>query len=56
MVLSSESYDNVIIGYWVNKGTDDTKTLEYIKKINNKKVAFFVTLRVIRILNMKKSD
>jgi len=44
MAPFSENYDNVIIGYWVNKGIADTKTLEYIKKINNKKVAFFVTL------------
>jgi len=44
MAPSLENYDNVIIGYWVNKGTADIKTLEYIKKINSKKVAFFVTL------------
>jgi hypothetical protein len=38
MAPSSENYDNVIIGYWVNKGTADTKMLEYMKKTNDKKV------------------
>ncbi|MFW6263393.1 MAG: flavodoxin family protein [Thermotogota bacterium] len=37
-------YEMIIIGFWVDRGTADKKTLEYIKAIEKKKVAFFITL------------
>ncbi|HOO34163.1 MAG TPA: flavodoxin family protein [Thermotogota bacterium] len=37
-------YDNVVIGYWINRGTADDKTLKYIERIEGKKVGFFCTL------------
>jgi flavodoxin len=41
---SPEEYDNVIMGYWINRGTADSNALEYIEKIEGKKVGFFCTL------------
>ena len=40
----AEAYALVIIGYWVNKGLPDAMTLEYMKTLKNKNVAFFGTL------------
>ncbi len=39
-----ESYDFIAFGYWVDKGGPDSKSLEYMKKIAEKKVAIFATL------------
>lgn len=37
-------YDFVAVGFWVDKGTADKKTQEYIETIRNRKVALFATL------------
>ena len=37
-------YDLIVVGSWIDKGTADKKSIDFIKKINNKKVAFFFTL------------
>ncbi|MGF6905997.1 flavodoxin family protein [Fusobacterium sp. PH5-44] len=37
-------YDLIIVGTWIDKGTADKKALDFIKTLNNKKVAFFFTL------------
>jgi len=37
-------YDFIAAGFWVDRGTAETKALEYFKKIENKKVAIFITL------------
>ena len=37
-------YENIAVGYWVDKGTMDPKAMEYMKKITGKKVFVFATL------------
>ena len=39
-----DSYDFIVLGFWVDRGTADQKTLAYIEKIEDKAVAFFATL------------
>lgn len=39
-----DSFDCIIVGFWVDKGTADKKAQEYLTKIKNKKVALFATL------------
>jgi len=39
-----ESYQHIILGFWVNKGMPDDKMHEFIKKLSGKKLAFFMTL------------
>ncbi len=41
---SPVDYDNVIMGYWINRGTADEKAIKYIEQIEEKKVGFFCTL------------
>lgn len=41
---AAEAYDLVAVGFWVDKGTADRKTQEYLKTIHGKKVALFATL------------
>ena len=41
---SAASYDFVAVGFWVDKGTADQKTQEYLKTIQGKEVALFATL------------
>lgn len=41
---SAEEFDLIILGFWVDKGTADAKTLKYIETIKNKKVALLGTL------------
>ena len=36
-------YDLIIVGTWIDKGTADKKASDFIKTLNNKKVAFFYT-------------
>lgn len=38
------SADLLVIGGWIDKGTFNAETLEFIKNIKNRKVAFFFTL------------
>ena len=42
--VSYNEYDRIIIGFWVDKGTADKRTREFIKKLSGKKVAYFGTL------------
>ena len=38
------NYDFIALGYWVDKGEPDSQSLEYMKKVRNRKVALFATL------------
>ncbi|WP_125152026.1 flavodoxin family protein [Clostridium rectalis] len=42
--LSLKNYELIIIGYWVDKGICDSRNVEIIKNIHNKKVIFMGTL------------
>jgi flavodoxin len=37
-------YDWILIGFWVNRGTADEETLDYLARIRGKHVGFFATL------------
>jgi flavodoxin len=37
-------FDCIALGFWVDKGSADAHSLEYIKKIQGKKVGLFMTL------------
>ncbi|QTA37533.1 flavodoxin family protein [Thermosipho ferrireducens] len=39
-----EQHDFIILGCWIDRGTANKEALEFIKKVKNKKVAFFFTL------------
>lgn len=39
-----ESYDFVLLGGWIDRGTLETKTLKYLENIKNKKLGLFATL------------
>lgn len=39
-----EGYDFIALGFWVDKGMPDKATLDYMEKVQNKKVALFGTL------------
>lgn len=39
-----DQYEFVAVGFWVDKGTADSKAKEYLKTIRGKKVALFATL------------
>ncbi|MDR1933922.1 MAG: flavodoxin family protein [Spirochaetales bacterium] len=39
-----EGFDFIALGFWVDKGNADAQSLEYIKKIREKKVGLFMTL------------
>lgn len=41
---STEGYDLVAVGYWVDKGSADAKATKYLQSIKNTKVAIFATL------------
>ncbi|WP_297406272.1 flavodoxin family protein [uncultured Cetobacterium sp.] len=43
-VTTLDNYDFLIIGGWIDKSTFDTKTLNFIKSIKNKKIGYFFTL------------
>ncbi len=38
------NYEYIAVGYWVDKGTLDSKAMEYMEKITSKKVFVFATL------------
>lgn len=42
--ISLDGFDIVILGFWVDKGLPDKKALNFIEKIQGKKVAIFATL------------
>ncbi|MDR2460473.1 MAG: flavodoxin family protein [Deltaproteobacteria bacterium] len=39
-----QGYDVVFMGFWVDKGKADAKTLDYVDKLKGVKTAFFFTL------------
>ena len=39
-----ESYDFVLLGGWVDRGTLEAKSLKYLENIKNKKLGLFATL------------
>lgn len=39
-----KDYDLVVLGFWIDKGTADAKTLEYMKGLKGKKLGLFMTL------------
>lgn len=41
---SPETFDWIVAGYWVDRGTADGKMKAYLEKISGKKVALFATL------------
>lgn len=40
----ADDYEFVAVGYWVDKGMPDSKTLNYLKTLSGKKMGFFGTL------------
>ncbi len=40
----TSAYDVVFVGYWVDKGTADSKAKAYLESLKNQKVALFATL------------
>ena len=42
--VDTDNFQKIIIGFWVDKGTADKRTREFIKKLSGKKVAYFGTL------------
>ncbi len=43
-VKDVNNYDLIIVGTWIDKGSADSNALNFIKKIEDKKVAYFFTL------------
>lgn len=41
---SADGYDLVAVGFWVDRGTANKTTVEYLKTLRNCKVALFATL------------
>lgn len=41
-----EEFDNIIIGYWVDKGGPNKEAMRFMEKIKGKKVGVFATLGV----------
>jgi flavodoxin len=39
-----DSFDFIALGFWVDKGSADAQSLDYIKKISGKKTGLFMTL------------
>lgn len=42
--INVDDFDRFVIGFWVDKGTANKKTREFIKKLSQKEIAFFGTL------------
>lgn len=42
--INLDEFNRVIVGFWVDKGTADKRTREFIKKLSGKEVAYFGTL------------
>lgn len=43
-VKALDSYDIILVGYWVDKGGPNSEAAEFLKTIQNKKVGIFATL------------
>lgn len=42
--IDPNEFDIVLLGFWVDKGLPDEKSLDFIKKLKGKKVGIFATL------------
>ena len=42
--VDTDNFQKIIIGFWVDKGTADKRTRDFIKTLSNKKIAFLGTL------------
>lgn len=42
--INIREYDKIVVGFWVDRGKPDKKSLELISQLKNKKTAFFATL------------
>lgn len=42
--VDTNNFQKIIIGFWVDKGTADKRTRDFIKTLSNKKIAFLRTL------------
>ena len=42
--VNIDNFQKIIIGFWVDKGSADKKTRDFIKSFSNKKVGYFGTL------------
>lgn len=42
--VKTDDYDNVIIGFWCDKGSMDKDSIEFLKTLNNKNIYFLGTL------------
>lgn len=42
--VDTDNFQKIIIGFWVDKGTADKRTRDFIKILSNKKIAFLGTL------------
>lgn len=40
---NNDDYDIVFVGFWTDKGNADSKTIEYLKLLRNKKIFLFGT-------------
>ena len=45
--VDTDNFQKIIIGFWVDKGTADKRTKDFIKTLSNKKIAFLGTLGAI---------
>lgn len=43
-ITNIDDYNLIIVGGWIDRATFDSKTLNFIKTISNKKVGYFFTL------------
>ena len=42
--INIDNFQKIVIGFWVDKGTADKRTRDFIKILSNKKIAFLGTL------------
>ncbi len=42
--IDINQFDRIVVGFWVDKGTADKRTREFIKKLSQKEIAYFGTL------------
>ena len=42
--VDTDNFQKIIIGFWVDKGTADKRTRDFIKTLSNKKITFLGTL------------
>ena len=42
--ININDFTRIVVGFWVDKGTADKRTREFIKKLSGKEIAYFGTL------------